>query len=304
VRFAYLLDKGDFAHAVLRCVGVGKCRVPDASSVMCPSYIVTREEKHSTRGRARLLFEMLQGEVITDGWQSDEVYEALDLCLACKGCTSDCPVQVDMPTMKSEVLHHRFKSLRRWRPRYAFAFGLIDQAARVASRVPELVNFVTQTPGLAAMAKRAAGMAPERDIPRFAPITLQRWWQERGGTRNPSGRCVVLWPDTFNNHFHADVGVAAVEALEGAGWQVVIPSGHVCCGRPLYDYGFLGAAERYLRRTLDVLREDIRHGRPSWAWSQAAWRCSRTSSPGCSPTTTMRSDSPGARCTSPRLTAV
>jgi len=262
VRFAYQLDNGDFAHAALRCVGVGKCRVPDASSVMCPSYMVTREEKHSTRGRARLLFEMLQGEVITDGWQSDEVYEALDLCLACKGCTSDCPVHVDMPTMKSEVLHHRFKSLRRWRPRYAYAFGPIDQAARVASRMPELVNFVTQTPGLSAMAKRAAGMASEREIPKFAPITLQQWWQERGGTRNPSGPRVVLWPDTFNNHFHTDVGVAAVEALEGAGWQVVIPSVHVCCGRPLYDYGFLGAAERYLRRTLDVLREEVRRGTP------------------------------------------
>ncbi len=110
VRFAYKQDGGDFAHATLRCVGVGKCRVPDASTVMCPSYMVTREEKHSTRGRARLLFEMLQGEVITDGWQSEEVYDALDLCLACKGCTSDCPVQVDMPTYKAEFLHHHFKS--------------------------------------------------------------------------------------------------------------------------------------------------------------------------------------------------
>jgi FAD/FMN-containing dehydrogenase/Fe-S oxidoreductase len=261
-RFAYQLDKGDFAHHALRCVGIGKCRVPDASSVMCPSYMVTREEKHTTRGRARLLFEMLQGEVITDGWQSEEVYDALDLCLACKGCTSDCPVQVDMPTMKSEFLHHHFKSLRRWRPRYAYAFGLIDQAARVASRVPELVNFATQTPGLSRVAKFAAGMAPEREIPKFAPITLQQWWSDRGGTRNPSGPRVVLWPDTFNNHFHTDVGVAAVEAIENAGWQVVMPSGHVCCGRPLYDYGLLDAAERYLRRTLDVLRDEIRQGTP------------------------------------------
>jgi Fe-S oxidoreductase len=262
VRFAYQLDKGDFAHHTLRCVGVGKCRVPDASTVMCPSYMVTREEKDSTRGRARLLFEMLQGDVITDGWQSKEVYDALDLCLACKGCTSDCPVQVDMPTMKSEFLHHHFKSLRRWRPRYAYAFGFIDQAARVASQVPELVNFVTQTPGLARVAKWAAGMAPERDIPKFAPITLQQWWQARGGTRNPSGRRVVVWPDTFNNHFHTDVGVAAVEAIESAGWQVVMPSGHVCCGRPLYDYGFLDLAGRYLQRTLDVLRDEIRQGTP------------------------------------------
>jgi FAD/FMN-containing dehydrogenase/Fe-S oxidoreductase len=262
VRFAYSLDKGDFAHAALRCVGVGKCRVPDASTVMCPSYMVTREEEHSTRGRARMLYEMLQGDVITDGWQSQEVYEALDLCLACKGCTSDCPVQVDMPTMKSEFLHHHYKSLRRWRPRYAYAFGLIDQAARLGSRIPELINLVTQTPGLRTVAKFAAGMAPERSIPEFAPITLQEWWRRRGGTSNPHGRRVVLWPDTFNNHFHTDVGVACVEAIEAAGWQVVMPQGHVCCGRPLYDYGFLEMAERYLKKTLEVLREEIRQGTP------------------------------------------
>jgi Fe-S oxidoreductase len=262
VRFAYREDKGDFAHAALRCVGVGKCRVPDASTVMCPSYMVTKEEKDSTRGRARLLFEMLEGDVITDGWQSAEVYDALDLCLSCKGCTNDCPVQVDMPTYKAEFLHHHFKSLRRWRPRYAYAFGLIDQASRVASRAPGLVNFLTQTPPFSGLAKLAAGMAPEREIPKFAPITLQQWWRERGETPNPSGRRVVLWPDTFNNHFHTDVGIACVEAIEAAGWQVVMPSGHVCCGRPLYDYGFLGLAERYLKRTLDVLRDEIRQGTP------------------------------------------
>jgi FAD/FMN-containing dehydrogenase/Fe-S oxidoreductase len=262
VRFAYALDKGDFAHHALRCVGIGKCRVPDASSVMCPSYMVTREEKHSTRGRARLLFEMLQGEVITDGWQSEEVYGALDLCLSCKGCTSDCPVQVDMPTMKSEFLHHHYRSFRRWRPRYAYAFGLIDQASRVASRIPEVANFFTQTPGLSRVAKFAAGMAPEREIPAFAPVTVQQWWRDRGGTSNPSGPRVVLWPDTFNNHFHTDVGVACVEAIESAGWQVVMPEGHVCCGRPLYDYGFLDLAERYLRHTLDTLRDEIRNGTP------------------------------------------
>jgi FAD/FMN-containing dehydrogenase/Fe-S oxidoreductase len=262
VRFAYELDKGDFAHAALRCVGIGKCRVPSASTVMCPSYMVTREEKHSTRGRARMLFEMLEGDVITDGWQSEEVYDALDLCLACKGCTSDCPVQVDMPTYKAEFLNHHFKSFKRWRPRYAYAFGLIDQAARVAARFPEVANLVTQTPGLRSLAKFAAGMASEREIPAFAPLTLQQWWRDRGGTQNPHGPRVVLWPDTFNNHFHTDVGVACVEAIEAAGWQVVMPSGHVCCGRPLYDYGFLGLAERYLRNCLSVLRDEIRAGTP------------------------------------------
>ena len=149
MRFAYAQDGGDFAHAALRCVGAGKCRIPDADQVMCPSFQVLREEKHTTRGRARLLFEMLEGEVITDGWRSAEVAEALDLCLACKGCTNDCPVNVDMPTYKAEFLHHHYGGLRR-RPRHAYAFGLIDQAARVArdgtgdrqpaSRAPGLVT--------------------------------------------------------------------------------------------------------------------------------------------------------------------
>ena len=262
VKFAYPQDGGDFAHATLRCVGVGKCRVPDAQQTMCPSFQVTREEKHSTRGRARLLFEMLRGEVITDGWQSREVADALDLCLACKGCTSDCPVDVDMPTYKSEFLHHHYRSWRRWRPRYAYAFGFIDQASRLASAMPELVNAVTQTPGLSRVAKLVAGIDRRRALPSFAPLTLQQWFAARGGTVNPDGRRVVLFPDTFNNHLHTDVGVACVEAIEAAGWQVVMPSGHVCCGRPLYDYGFLDTAERYLHHVLSVLRSEIRAGTP------------------------------------------
>jgi FAD/FMN-containing dehydrogenase/Fe-S oxidoreductase len=262
VKFAYQQDKGDFAHAALRCVGVGKCRVPEAKSTMCPSYQVTREEKHTTRGRARLLFEMLQGEVITDGWQSKEVYEALDLCLACKGCTNDCPVNVDMPTYKAEFLHHHYRSWKRWRPRYAYAFGFIDQAARLASRMPELVNLVTQTPVLARVAKLVGGIDPKRPLPQFAPMTLQQWFARRGGTTNPDGRPVVLFPDTFNNHLHTQVGVACVEAIEAAGWQVIMPQGHICCGRPLYDYGFLDTAQRYLRDVLDQLRDHIRAGTP------------------------------------------
>jgi FAD/FMN-containing dehydrogenase/Fe-S oxidoreductase len=262
VRFAYAQDGGDFAHAALRCVGVGKCRDPEPAQTMCPSYQVTREEKHTTRGRSRLLFEMLRGEVITDGWQSKEVAEGLELCLACKGCTSDCPVDVDMPTYKAEFRYHHYKSWRRWRQRHAYAFGFIDQAARLAAWMPELVDAVTQTPGLARLAKLTAGIDRRRPLPSFAPQTLQRWFAERGGARNPDGRRVVLFPDTFNNHLHTNVGVACVEAIEAAGWHVVMPSGHVCCGRPLYDYGFLDAADRYLRHVLDVLREEIRAGTP------------------------------------------
>lgn len=262
VRFAYPQDDGDFAHAALRCVGVGKCRDPEPVQTMCPSYQVTREEKHTTRGRSRLLFEMLRGEVITDGWQSKEVADGLELCLACKGCTNDCPVDVDMPTYKAEFRYHHYKSWRRRRNRHAYAFGFIDQVARLASRMPELVNLVTRTPGLAHLAKLAAGIDLRRPLPPFAPQTLQHWFAERGGTRNPDGRRVVLFPDTFTNHLHTDVGVACVEAIEAAGWRVVMPQVHVCCGRPLYDYGFLDVADRYLRRVLDVLRDDIRAGTP------------------------------------------
>jgi FAD/FMN-containing dehydrogenase/Fe-S oxidoreductase len=261
-KFAYPEDKGDFAHAALRCVGIGKCRDPQGSPTMCPSYQVTREEKHSTRGRARLLFEMLQGEVITDGWRSGEVFDALDLCLACKGCTSDCPVGVDMPTYKSEFLYHHYKSPRRVRPRYAYAFGYIDKAARLAALVPELVDFTTQTPGLRRLAKLAAGIDQRRPLPAFAPMTLQQWFRQRGGPANPTGRPVVLFPDTFNNYLHADVGVACVEALEAAGWRVIMPARHVCCGRPLYDYGFLDSAQRYLGRVLDELRPYVRDDIP------------------------------------------
>jgi Fe-S oxidoreductase len=165
-----------------------------------------------------------------------------------------------MPTLKAEFFAQRYEG--RLRPRHAYAFGLIDQAARVASRAPGLVNAVTQTPGVSKLAKAAAGMAPEREFPAFAPQTLQAWFGAGGGARNPTGKKVILWPDTFTNHFHTDVGVAAVESLEAAGYHVVLPEGHVCCGRPLYDYGFLGLARRYLERTLDLLRDDIRAGTP------------------------------------------
>jgi Fe-S oxidoreductase len=256
--FAYPDDGGSVAHATVRCVGIGKCRRTEGG-VMCPSYMVLRDEKHTTRGRARILFEMLNGDPVEDLWRNEEVFEALDLCLACKGCTSECPVHVDMPTLKAEFLAHRYR--RRLRPRHAYAFGLIDQAARLASRAPRLANVVTQTPPLARLVKAAAGMAPDREFPRFASLTLKDWFAARNPP-TPGGKKVILWADTFTNYFHPDVGVAAVEALEAAGYHVVIPDGHLCCGRPLYDYGMLRRARRYLGRVLDALRADIREGTP------------------------------------------
>jgi FAD/FMN-containing dehydrogenase/Fe-S oxidoreductase len=249
--FAYEQDHGSFEHAALRCVGIGKCR-HTSGGVMCPSYMVTREEKHTTRGRARMLWEMVNGEEL-ELWRSDEALEALDLCLSCKGCTHDCPVNVDMPTLKAEFLSHHYEG--RLRPRHAYAFGLVDQAARLASKAPGVANL------LAPVTKRLVGVHPARRLPEFAPTTLRDWYRRRG-THNPGGRKAILWADTFTNHFHTDVGVATVEVLEDAGFCVVIPDGHLCCGRPLYDYGMLDLAARYLERVLGALRDDIRAGTP------------------------------------------
>jgi FAD/FMN-containing dehydrogenase/Fe-S oxidoreductase len=251
--FAFLKDGGSFAHATTRCVGVGKCRHTEGG-VMCPSFMVTREEKHTTRGRAHILWEMLNGGEL-ELWRSDEVDEALDLCLSCKGCTNDCPVGVDMPTLKAEYLSHRYKG--RLRPRPAYAFGLIDQAARVASRVPELANAITKTP----VFKLAAGIHGSRRVPAFAPVTLKHWFAGRS-LRNGGGKRVLLWADTFTNYLEPEVGIAAVEALEDAGFHVVVPRGHLCCGRPLYDYGMLDRAQAYLRKVMSELQEEIRAGTP------------------------------------------
>jgi len=256
--FSYPADNGDFAHATTRCVGIGKCR-RTAGGVMCPSYMVTREEKHSTRGRAHLLWEMLNGEEL-ELWRDQEVFEALDLCLSCKGCTNDCPVNVDLPTLKAEFLSHYYGG--RLRPRTAYAFGLIDQTARLASKAPGLVNFVTQTRPLDALAKLTMGVSQKRHIPPFASPTLKEWFARRPQPDGAGRRRVVLWADTFTNYFHAPIGVAAVEALEDAGCHVVIPQLHLCCGRPLYDYGMLDLARRYAERVVEHLREDIRAGVP------------------------------------------
>jgi FAD/FMN-containing dehydrogenase/Fe-S oxidoreductase len=254
--FSYPEDHGDFAHATLRCVGVGKCRA--FGDTMCPSYMVTREEEHSTRGRARLLFEMMRGREI-ELWKSDEVFDALELCLACKGCKTECPVNVDMATYKAEFLSHYYR--RRLRPRAAYALGLIYWWSRIASRVPGVANLVAHAPVLSTALKRAGGVAVEREAPRFASTTFKAWFRGRGHRRS-GGPAVLVWPDTFNNYFHPGTARATVEVLEAAGYRVVVPQASLCCGRPLYDYGMLDLAERLLRQILDTLRPYIRAGVP------------------------------------------
>ncbi len=202
---------------------------------------------------------MTQGEVIKDKWRDEQVKESLDLCLSCKGCKSDCPVGVDVATYKAEFLSHYYEG--RPRPRSAYAFANIDVWARLASHVPGLVNLTTQLPGFRTLAKMASGMPQQRSIPAFAPQTFRHWF-ERRPPRNLEATPVVLWADTFNNYFLPDTAKAAVEVLEAAGFRVLLPGGHLCCGRPLYDFGMLDRAQKLLLETLDVLGAEIEAGIP------------------------------------------
>ncbi|NVB82121.1 MAG: FAD-binding oxidoreductase [Kofleriaceae bacterium] len=249
------IDHGDFRHSAIRCVGIGECRRAEGGT-MCPSFRVTHEEKHTTRGRAHLLFEMLQGDVISDGWKSEEVKDGLDLCLACKGCKGDCPVHVDMATYKSEFLSHYYQ--HRARPRHAYAMGWIHRWARLGGHVPWLANLVMQTPSLHRLAASLAGIAEARPVPRFADQPFTRSYESPRDTRPP----VVLWPDTFNNYFFPETLEAAVAVLADAGYRAVIPEEPVCCGRALYDYGMLDLAKRLWKRTLRVMRPALDRGVP------------------------------------------
>ncbi|HET7662710.1 MAG TPA: FAD-binding and (Fe-S)-binding domain-containing protein [Rhodanobacteraceae bacterium] len=253
-QFQFPDDDGSFAFATQRCFGVGKCRRLGGGT-MCPSFMATREERYSTRGRARLLFEMMDGDMIRDGWRSEEVKDALDLCLACKGCKHDCPVQVDMATYKAEFLSHYYRG--RMRPLSAYLFGLIPWASRIASLIPGISNKVTRT----RMFKQVTDVAPERALPGFAEHTFKHWFAHRHRKTHDGSR-VVLWPDTFTNFFEPEVGIAAVEVLEAIGYQVELPRGALCCGRPLYDYGMLDLARRQLRQILSRMRHEIRAGVP------------------------------------------
>ena len=263
----YPNDKESFSYAMERCVGVGKCRRHEHGT-MCPSYMVTREEKHSTRGRARLLWEMLNSNALRkNGWRDESVKDALDLCLACKGCKADCPMNVDMATYKAEFLSHYYK--HRLRPIHAYAFGLIHLWAQLAQLSPRLVNFVNHAGITSGLVKKLIGVAPQRQMPEFAREKFTTWFGRREKTSNvqrptPNAqqRCVILWPDTFNNFFHPETAKAAVEVLEDAGFHVVVPEVDLCCGRPLYDYGMLDTAKRWLSQILTALRSEIEAGTP------------------------------------------
>jgi FAD/FMN-containing dehydrogenase/Fe-S oxidoreductase len=255
--FAFAEDKGSFASAALRCVGVGACRKQDAGT-MCPSFMATGEELHSTRGRAHLLWELMQGEVLPDGWKNEQVKESLDLCLSCKACKSECPVSVDMATYKAEFLSHHYESKRR--PLAHYGFGRIDRWARLASIAPGIANWMGALPGVNGLIKAALDIHPQRTLPRFArPYTRGKRAAQGEDSTAPE---VFLWADTFNNYFHPGTLRAAHKVLTAAGFRVTGPRGHMCCGRPLYDFGMLDTAKQYLLQVLDALEPQLAAGVP------------------------------------------
>jgi FAD/FMN-containing dehydrogenase/Fe-S oxidoreductase len=269
--FVFAKDGGSLERATERCVGVGACRKA-SGGVMCPSYRATGDEQHSTRGRARLLWEMLAGDLRKEGFQSDAVHEALDLCLSCKACKTECPVQVDMAAYKAEFLAQRYKG--KLHPLQHYIFGFADKLARWGSITPGLTNAILTGPVTSPLIKRMAGVAQERELPKLVPKSFvsahdfSRADEERN--RHDAARReaqlappqVVLWPDTWNNYYHPETLVAAEMVLTDAGFEVIVPRGHICCGRPLYDFGHLDAARRYLADVLDRMAPQIEAGRP------------------------------------------
>ncbi|HSI56669.1 MAG TPA: FAD-linked oxidase C-terminal domain-containing protein [Ideonella sp.] len=257
-RLQFRSAEGDgFQRGVERCVGMGKCRSNQAGT-MCPSYRATKEERFSTRGRSRLLWEMLQGDVIKDGWNSQAVKQGLDTCLSCKGCRSDCPTHTDMASYKAEFLSHYYE--QHSRPRQALTMGRIGDWAPLAGKLPWLANLMTQTPGLSSIAKLVGGVAAERQMPKFAAKTFRQLARQRHGAAMAGRRKVILWVDTFCEHFHPEVASASVEVLGHAGFQAVLPAAPLCCGRPLYDFGYLDLARAKLQKTLDIVGAQMADG--------------------------------------------
>jgi FAD/FMN-containing dehydrogenase/Fe-S oxidoreductase len=256
VHFSFAKDQGSMQKAVERCVGVGRCRQEHANT-MCPSYRATRDEQHSTRGRARLFAEMFQGDVTPETWRNRDVYEALDLCLSCKACASECPTQVDMATYKAEFLSHYYEG--RLRPRGTYALGFVAQSGRLASKIPRVANSVLQNRVTGAAVKRLAGITTRRNAPLFASKTLRR---SAAGRRliEVAAPTVVLWPDTFTDQYLPERGLATIAVLEGVGERVVMPRQWGCCGRPLYDSGMLKQAKSALLNVLDILEPSLDAG--------------------------------------------
>lgn len=246
-----------FARETERCIGMGKCRSLEGGT-MCPSFKATREELYSTRGRARLFFEMLKGEILTEGWQDESIKDSLDLCLSCKGCKSDCPTHVDIPKYRSEFLYRYYRHRRR--SLMDSAIGRIGEWLPTATKISGALNLAMQN-RLARKAAKAFGLSESVKFPTIAQQAFRnnataKRLTTTGGT--PFGpRQVLLWTDTFNNGFTPHVLEAAVQVIENAGWTPLVAQQHVCCGRPLYDVGLLDKAKQNLLAILELLEPAI-----------------------------------------------
>jgi len=256
-QLAFAHDRGSFTRATRRCLGVARC-VTAEGGVMCPSWRATGAEMHSTRGRARLLFEMASGQVVEGGWRSTAVAQALDLCLSCKACRRECPVGVDMAAYKTEFLAQRYRW--RLRPRSHYAMGALPLWLRLLPRsARRLVNALGRGPA-AGLLKRLGGIDLRRDLPELAPRPFTGG--SPAGAGAPTRGRVLLWPDTFTAHFDPSIADDAVAVLESLGYAVELPPRPVCCALTWTTTGQLGTARRVLRHSLRVLRPWIEAGVP------------------------------------------
>jgi Fe-S oxidoreductase/FAD/FMN-containing dehydrogenase len=265
--FSFEHDHGDFTTAVHRCVGVGKCRADNeaAGGFMCPSYQATKDEKDSTRGRARVLQEMANGSLVSRGWSSREVHEALDLCLSCKACSSDCPAGVDMAQYKSEVLHRTYRG--RLRPMNHYALGWLPRWTRIVTGVPGLARVANAALGVRPLAKTVlalGGMDTRRRMVEFAPrpfrtrvrrgeVAATRAPAPTAGALTPTRQPVLLWTDSFSDALAPEVPEAAVKVLRAAGYEVLVPDHEACCGLTWISTGQLDGARTRLTHLLEVL---------------------------------------------------
>lgn len=246
-------DEGSMINAVNRCVGVSACR--SEQDAMCPSFQITGDEVHSTRGRARILSEMFRGASIPDGYRSDEVNEALDLCLSCKACASECPVNVDMSTYKAEFLSHHYQG--RIRPMAHYVMGWLPLLGHIAHKIPflpALIDATLSSPRLSPLVRKVGGLADRPLIP-FAHRSLRAIKPAQA-----TGEPIVLWPDSFNTNLDTGPARAAISTLEALGFSVIIPQEFVCCGLTWHSTGQLSMAKKVLEHTATVMKPYLDQG--------------------------------------------
>lgn len=252
-------DENGLGTAVHRCTGVGKCRADNTASggVMCPSYLATGDEKDSTRGRARVLQEMIDGRHVDGGFAAPEVHEALDLCLSCKGCLSDCPTGVDMASYKAIILDETYRG--RIRPRAHYILGRLPFWARLTAPFARLANLALRVPGVVHAARWFAGVDQRRSLPSFAPRRFGRIARQtpKNGTKP-----VLLWVDSFTEYFSTGPGLAMIRVLESAGYTVHTLAKPQCCGLTWITTGQLDHARKLVASTVEALHPYVEAGIP------------------------------------------